>query len=326
MAKRNNKIILVTGGAGFIGSHLIERLVKNKTNKIISLDNYFTGSKDNHISGAEYREGHTKNIERHVLEIPDIIYHLGEYSRVATSLQEPALVWDLNAEGTFGVLEFWRKRGGKLVYAGSSTKFADPRVDGIEGRNLSPYTWVKAINAELVRNYAKWYGLSYATVYFSNVYGPRELADKYGTVIEIFKQQYLRGEPLEVRSPGTQRRNYTHVDDTVNGLFLVGERGEGDGYSISSKKSYSIFEVTKLFGRKIKMLPARVTSRPSAMLDTKKIRELGWEETWTLEKYIKKFILDREGDASRIAGHIVRAKSSLFRQRGGYGGQTKYRV
>ena len=191
--------ILVTGGAGFIGSHLCERLA-GEGNRIISLDSYFTGSRDNHIAGVEYREGHTKNIEQYVPETPDIIYHLGEYSRVEISLTEPALVWDLNSLGTFGVLEFWRKRKCKLVYAGSSTKFGD----GGLGRVQTPYAWTKASNTELVQNYGRWYSLPYAITYFYNVYGPRERpANEYGTLIETFRRQRLAGQALTVVSPGT---------------------------------------------------------------------------------------------------------------------------
>ncbi len=287
--KFKNKTILVTGGAGFIGSHLCRKLLE-KGEKVISLDNYFTGSKNNHIAGVDYRRGHTKNIERYIIETPDIVYHLGEYSRVAKSIEEPAVIWDLNIIGTLAVLEFCRQRGCKLVYAGSSTKFAETRPDGIEGRNLSPYTWAKAVNTDLVSNYSKWYSFSYATVYFSNVYGPRELAGEYGTVVEIFKQQYLRGEPLTARAPGTQKRNYTHVDDTVEGLIIVGEKGKGEGYIISSKKSYSTMEVAKLFNCKIKILPARKTSRPSARHNITKMKELGWKETKSLVEYIQQFI------------------------------------
>ncbi len=279
--------ILVTGGAGFIGSHLIERLLRDPNNKVTSLDNYFTGRKENHIPGAEYREGHTKDVERHVPETPYIIYHLGEYSRVAKSIEEPAVAWDLNMAGTFGVLEFWRKRNCKLVYAGSSTKFSEPRAEGVEGRDLSPYTWGKAAASDLVCNYGRWYNLPYAIAYFYNVYGPRERADEYGTVVEIFRQSYLSGKPLEVRSPGTQTRIYTHIDDTVAGLILVGERGQGDGYGIGSSESYSVLEVAKLFGSEIVMLPARLTSRPSAAVDTAKVRALGWKPAHTLKEYIQ---------------------------------------
>src|SRR3990167_6517495 len=156
----NKKLIVVTGGAGFIGSHLCERLAKDG-HKVISLYNHFPGSRDNRVAGVDYRDGHTKDIEKHVPETPDLIYHLGEYSRVEISLSEPALVWDLNKDGTFGVLEFWRKRGCKMVYAGSSTKFGD----GGLGRDQSPYAWTKATNTELVQNYGTWYNRTYAVSY-----------------------------------------------------------------------------------------------------------------------------------------------------------------
>lgn len=288
------KLVLVTGGAGFIGSHLCARLVADG-HKVISLDNYFTGSRENHVPGVEYREGHTKDIEKHVPETPDFIYHLGEYSRVAKSIEEPALVWNLNMEGTFGVLEFWRARGGKLVYAGSSTKMATPRPEGTAGRDLSPYTWSKASNTELVHNYGHWYHLPYSIAYFYNVYGPRERAGDYGTVIEIFRQKFLAGEPLEVRLPGTQERIYTHVADTVEGLVLVGEKGACDEYSIAALESYPILKVAELFGGEIIMLPARPTSRPSAAVDTDtgKIRALGWQQAFKLEDYIREITAGR---------------------------------
>lgn len=288
MDKTKQKTILVTGGAGFIGSNLIEELVKNPNNKVISLDNYFTGKKENHIVGAEYREGHTKDIEKYIPEQVDLIYHLGEYSRVAKSIEEPNLVWDMNTTGTCAVLEFWKKQKCKLVYAGSSTKFAEIRPDGVSGIDLSPYTWAKAANSDLVLNYSRWYELSYAIVYFHNVFGPRELFGTYGTVVEIFRQKYLNGEKLPVRLPGTQKRNYTHVSDTVAGLMLVGEKGEGDGNGIGSSKSYSTMEVAELFGGEMEMLPARKTSRPgTTIVDTSKIKELGWQEKESLEKYIQ---------------------------------------
>lgn len=280
--------ILVTGGAGFIGSHLCERLAKSG-HRIISLDNYFTGSRDNHVAGVEYREGHTKNIEKHISEIPDIIYHLGEYSRVEISLSEPALVWDLNAAGTFGVLEFWRQRQQKnpgkckLVYAGSSTKFGD----GGLGRVQTPYAWTKASNTELVQNYGRWYSLPYAITYFYNVYGPRERpASEYGTLIETFRRQKLAGQPLTVVSPGAQKRNFTHVNDIIDGLVLVGEKGEGDEFGLGSPEPYSVLEVARLFGGEIVMLPERQGNRMDSTLDTTKARALGWTPHNGLKEYI----------------------------------------
>jgi UDP-glucose 4-epimerase len=280
-----HKTIVVTGGAGFIGSHLCEALVA-QGHRVISLDNYFTGSKDNHVPGVEYREGHTKDIAQHISEKPDLVYHLGEYSRVAQSIEEPDLVWDLNLVGTYAVLEFCRAHGIKLVYAGSSTKFADARADGTLGRDLSPYTWAKAINTELVRNYGHWYQLPYAISYFYNVYGPRELAGKYGTVVEIFRQNVLKGEPLKVNAPGTQRRIYTHVLDTVEALLLIGEKGEGDEYGIASADEVSTIELAKMFGGSIEMMPERKTSRPGANVDTTKIKALGWQQKRFLKDYI----------------------------------------
>jgi len=276
------KLILVTGGAGFVGSHLIERLLK-LGHQVISLDNYFTGSEENHIEGAEYRKGHTKDIEQLVPETPDIIYHLGEYSRVEISIEEPHVVWDLNKIGTMSVLEFWRKKGGKLIYAGSSTKFGD----GGLGRSQSPYAWSKASNTELVKNYGDWYSLPYAITYFYNVYGPRERSGKYGTLIQIFADKIKKGEPLTVVSPGTQKRNFTHVHDIVQGLTLVGFNGEGDDFGIGYEKAFTVLEVAQLFGGTIEMLPPRAGNRMESAIDTSKIRSLGWEPKHTLEEHVK---------------------------------------
>ena len=281
------KTALVTGGAGFVGSHLCERLVHDGY-QVISLDNYFAGSKENHVEGVEYREGHTKDIEGLIPEIPDIIYHLGEYSRVAKSLEEPELVFDLNMKGTFAVLEFWRKRKSKLVYAGSSTKGVGDRGDGVVGRDLAPYTWMKAANTELVVNYGRWYELSYAIVYFYNVYGPRERTiHEYGTVIETWRQAMTKGAPLYVRAPGTQERAFTHVTDTVDGIVLVGENGEGDNFGIGTDEVFTLLQVAEMFGGKIEMLPATKTTRQSAEVDSTKTRALGWVPKYHVFEYIK---------------------------------------
>jgi UDP-glucose 4-epimerase len=281
------KLAIVTGGAGFVGSHLCERLVADGY-RVISLDNYFAGSESNHVKGVEYRRGHTKDIATHISETPDIIYHLGEYSRVAASLNEPDVVFDLNIMGTFGVLEFWREKKCKLVYAGSSTKGVGAREDGVVGRDLAPYTWMKAANTELVSNYARWYTLPYAIAYFYNVYGPRErTAEEYGTVIETWRRRRLEGKPLQVREPGTQVRAFTHVLDTVEGLVLVGLRGEGDDFGIGTEETFSLLEVAEMFGGEIEMLPATKTTRASAEVGSEKTRALGWVPKWHLEEYIK---------------------------------------
>lgn len=280
-------LILVTGGAGFVGSHVCERLVRDG-NRVISLDNYSTGSEGNHVEGVEYRRGHTKDIETLIPEVPDYIFHLGEYARVARSLEEPDRVFDLNMMGTFGVLEFWRKKGGKFVYAGSSTKHSEVRVDSVLGRDLSPYAWSKAANSDLVRNYGRWYNLPFAITYFYNVYGPRERTyDEYGTVIETFRQCYLKRTVCNVRSPGTQTRAFTHVADTVEALILVAEKGSGDEYGISAKETYSLLDVAHLFGLEVRILPATASTRSSTETDTSKLTHLGWEQKHTLRAYIE---------------------------------------
>jgi UDP-glucose 4-epimerase len=276
------QIMLVTGGAGFIGSRLCERLVADG-NRVIVLDNFSTSQGAAHkVPGVEYRTGHTKDVEALVPESVDRIYHLGEYARPEKSFEDVAMVWDLNVVGTFGVLEYWRKRGCKLVYAGSSTKFAD----GGLGRDQSPYAWTKAANTELVRNYGTWFSLPYAITYFYNVYGPGERAGSYGTLIEIFRQKYLKKEPLAIVSPGTQRRNFTHVDDIVDGLVCVGEKGEGDDFGLGNEQDFSILEIAHMFGTPTVMLPERQGNRMTSVIDTSKARAIGWSAQKNIADYI----------------------------------------
>lgn len=288
MSGERKKTILVTGGAGFIGSNLIEQLVKDPANKVISLDNYFTGKKENHISGAEYIEGHTKDIATLIKISPDIVYHLGEYSRVEQSFEDILTVWESNKDGTFAVLEFCRKHNSKIVYAGSSTKFGD----GGMGRDQSPYAWTKASNTELVRNYGEWFGLPYAITYFYNVYGPREISEgKYATLIALFKERAKNKEPLTVVSPGAQVRNFTHIDDIVQGLILVGLKGAGDDYGLGSEEGYSILEIAEMFGGEITMLPPRKGNRMNATVDFSRVKnELGWHAEKSITQYINEFL------------------------------------
>lgn len=280
------KNFLVTGGAGFIGSHLCERLSKDKNNKVYSLDNYFTGSEKNHVENVTYIKGDTKDIEKLIDFVPEIIFHLGEYSRVEQSFEDIEKVWKYNKDGTFAVLEFCRKNNVKLIYAGSSTKFGD----GGLGREQSPYAWTKASNTELVRNYGNWFDLNYAITYFYNVYGPREIEEgKYATLIALFKNKTLDRKPLTVVSPGTQRRSFTHVDDIIDALVLVGDKGNGDDFGIGSDTSYSILEVAKMFGGKIEMLPERKGNRMDSEVISQKTKDLGWQAKINLEDYVNSF-------------------------------------
>lgn len=277
------KLILVTGGAGFVGSSLIRRLADG--NRIISLDNNFAGSAEA-LPGVDYRHGHTKDIEQLVPETPDLIYHLGEYSRVEQSVLEPDIVHDLNVVGTSAVIEYWRKRKVKIVYAGSSTKFGD----GGAARHTSPYAETKAANTERIKKKGDEEKLPYAITYFYNVYGPGERAGVYGTVIENFKQMYLRGTPLMVISPGTQERNFTHIDDIVDGLILIGEKGAGDEYGLGNAKAHRVIDIARLFGSEIVMAPERTGNRMQSALDASKSEALGWRAKRSVEDYIADFL------------------------------------
>lgn len=280
------RTILVTGGAGHVGSHVIEELVVDERNRVISLDNYFNGSVENHIPGAEYREGHTKHIDKLVPETPDIVYHLGEYARIAPSFEDVELVYDMNIAGTFAVAEFCRSRKvKKLVYAASSTKFA---IEG-DGRHQNPYSFTKAANVDLINDYGRWYKLPYAICYFYNAFGPRERGDgKYATVIAKFEQQYLKGEPLTVVRPGTQKRAFTHVKDLARGIIMAGKRGKGDRYALGQTKTYSIIEIARAFGGPIKYVPG-YPGRDKARNPIKARRELGWKPTIDVMEYIDNF-------------------------------------
>lgn len=276
--------VIVTGGAGLIGPSLIELLLEKY--RVVSLDNYFIGKKENHIEGAEYIEGHTKDIEQLLSTVdPKIIFHLGEYSRVEQSFDDLELVWDSNVRGSFHVFEFWRKKKCKLVYAGSSTKFSD----GGLGRHQSPYAWMKASNTELVQNFGSWYKLPYAITYFYNNYGPRELSKgPYASVMGRFKEQFWAGEPISVVAPGTQKRNFTYAGDTARALFMVGENGQGDEYGIGSPESYTVMEVAKMFSDNIHMLPERQGNRMDSLVDTTRIEhEFNWKPEMTVKQYIE---------------------------------------
>jgi UDP-glucose 4-epimerase len=284
----NDRTIVVTGGAGHVGSHIIELLVADRHNRVISLDNYSNGRRENHIAGAEYRDGHTKDIDRLVPETPDIVYHLGEYARIATSFEDVATVYDYNVVGTFAVVEFCRRRAiQKLVYAASSTKFA---IEG-DGRHQNPYSFTKATNVDLVNDYCgRWFKLDYAICYFYNAFGPREIgAGKYATVIAKFEADFAAGRPLEVHAPGTQRRAFTFVRDLARGIILVGEKGHGDGYALRADATYSVLDIARAFGGEINVVDGYSGRQDVADDPTRARDELGWRPTVDVMDYIREF-------------------------------------
>lgn len=284
--------ILITGGAGFIGSNLISKLLKTYNDvEIISLDNYFTGTIKNHI--FDYRVKYVVGNTWEIMDIkqlrkfsPVVIYHFGEYSRIHKSFDEPNRVFLFNMYGTQQVLDYAVKNKSKLIYSGSSAIFGDKE-------NLSPYSFSKSKNVELIKNYDRWYGLNYAICYFYNVYGKNQIEDgDYATVIGIFEKQYKDGIPLTVVLPGSQSRIFTHIDDIVDGLILVGEKGKGDGYTLSADKSYSIMNVVKLFGCEYIFVEERKGERYESHNPFNKAHnELCWKAEKTLEEYIEEIKL-----------------------------------
>jgi UDP-glucose 4-epimerase len=274
------KKIAIVGSMGFVGHHLTKRLKKDG-HEVIGIDNLFTGKKSNAIKGVDYYIRESADIERLGIDTdfkPDIVYHLGEYSRVMTSFADIEKVIDYNVKGTIAVIEYCRKNNIKLIYAGSSTRFGDAE---------SPYSFFKKQNAEIIKKYGKWFGLSYAIAYFYNVYGPKQLSNgKYATVIGIFEENVKNNRPHKINRPGTQKRIFTHVDDVVDGLVLIGEKGQGE-YCLGSTEEYSILEVAKMFGGKIEMCDSKKGDRTYSSIDLRRINKLGWKANSSLKKYIK---------------------------------------
>ncbi|MEV6349978.1 NAD-dependent epimerase/dehydratase family protein [Actinoplanes sp. NPDC051851] len=289
-----SQTLLVTGGAGFVGSALIESLLTEFPDAaIVSLDNYFTGTLENHVNDPRvtYVEGSTVEIAKiwadRGLPSPSIVFHLGEYSRIVQSFEDHDLTWDYNLLGTKEVVKFSAAAGAKLIYAGSSSKFGN---DG-EDENLNPYAWTKAKNIEYIKNYSNWFGLDYAITYFYNVYGPGQITNgKYATVIGIFQRQYLKGEPLTVVSPGTQTRDFTHIDDIVRGIVLVARGGAGDGYLLGTGREWPLAEVAGLFGTEHVLVPALPGERVRGQADLTKAAGLGWTPENRLDRYIADFV------------------------------------
>ena len=283
----SQRTIVVTGGAGHVGSHVIEVLLEDAANRVISVDNYFNGRRENHIAGAEYREGHTKDIARLVPETPNLVFHLGEYGRIAPSFDDVATVYDFNIVGTFAVAEFCRTRDvSKLVYAASSTKFA---IEG-DGRHQNPYSFTKATNVDLLNDYGRWYDLRYAICYFYNAFGPREVGEgKYATLIAKFEKAFATGQPLEVVAPGTQRRAFTFVKDLARGIVLVGEKGQGDGYALRADAAYSVLDIARAFGGEIRLVDGYPGRQDVADDPTRARDELGWRPTLDVMDYIRDF-------------------------------------
>jgi len=267
MLKKNT--ILVTGGAGFVGTNLIKLLLDKTNYKILSLDNYSSGSKLNHIKSSrlKYVKGKTANINSLIKNPSRIhsVFHFGEFARIYQSFLKMNECIESNSVGSNSVFNFCLKNKIKLIYSATSASLGNKGHD----KNLSPYAFTKAKNLELLENLKKWFKFKYEVIYFYNVYGPHQISKGHmSTVIGIFEDHYKRRKPLPVVKPGTQTRRFTHIDDTVLVCYLAWKKNLCRHYSIASSKSYSLLEVAKMFKSKIKFLPKRAGERyASALID-----------------------------------------------------------
>ena len=261
-------ILVVTGGAGFVGSNLIEFFILKTKFNIISLDNYSSGSKKNHISNKriKYINGDTKDIFR-ILKIYKnkihSIFHFGEFARIYQSFKKFNDCFDSNTLGTKAVFKFCLDNKIKLIYSATSASLGNSGKD----RNLSPYAFTKSKNLELLENLKKWFNFKYEVVYFYNVYGPRQISTgSMATVIGIFEDCYINNKPLTVVRPGTQTRRFTHIDDTVKTCYEAWKKNKCLHYSISNMQVHSILQVAKMFDLKIRYLPKRLGERYASAL------------------------------------------------------------
>ena len=260
-------LIVITGGAGFVGSNLINYFLANTNYKIISLDNYSSGYVKNHIDNkrVKYIKGDTININKLIKDKKKInsLFHFGEFARIYQSFNNMNECIKSNSIGTNSVFNFCLKYKIKLIYSATSASLGNKGND----KNLSPYAFTKSKNLELLENLKKWFNFKYEVIYFYNVYGPNQISKgKMSTVIGIFEEAYKKNKPLPVVKPGSQTRRFTHIDDTIKVCFEAWKKNLCRHYSISNKKTYTILEVAKMFNSKIKFLKKRPGERYASAL------------------------------------------------------------
>ena len=294
MINKKKNIIIVTGGAGFVGSNLISLLIKKTSFTIISIDNYSTGKKKNHIKNRRinYLRSDTKNIAKILKSYSNNIhslFHFGEFSRIYQSFLNMEACIDSNTIGTNAVFNFCLLNKIKLIYSATSASLGNNGKD----KNLSPYAFTKAKNLEMLENLKEWFKFKFEIIYFYNVYGPKQIkTGKMATVIGIFEEQYKKKLPLTVVRPGSQSRRFTHIDDTVSACYYAWKKNKNCHYSISNKQSFTILQVAKMFGLKIKFLQSRSGERYASALismnlSRKVIKLFGHKK---LKDYIKNII------------------------------------
>ena len=289
----SKKNIIITGGAGFVGTNLIELLLKRTKYNIISIDNYSSGRKINHIktSRVKYLKGETANISKLLKNCKNIktLFHFGEFARIYQSFSHMNECINSNSVGSSAVFNFCLKNKIKLIYSATSASLGNKGDD----KNLSPYAFTKAKNLELLENLKKCFRFKYEVIYFYNVYGPHQISrGKMSTIIGIFEDHYKRGKLLPVVRPGTQSRRFTHIFDTIEVCYLAWKKNLCRHYSIANKKSYSINEVAKMFKSKIKYLTKRPGERYASALTNKNLSNKIYKNFGkiNLKDYIKDFI------------------------------------
>ena len=287
------KYIVVTGGAGFVGHNLIKKILVKTKYFIISLDNYSSGLKKNHIKSkrVKYVNCNTKNIDKVIKNPRNIIslFHFGEFSRIYQSFNKMEECLESNAVGTQAVFNFCLSNKIKLIYSATSASLGNKGKD----KNLSPYAFTKAKNLELLENLKKWFNFKFEIIYFYNVYGPKQICEgEMATVIGIFENQYLKGKPLSVVRPGNQTRRFTHINDTIEICIKAWKENNCKHYSISNKESYSIIQVARLFKAKIKFLPRRKGERFASALTNMNLSNKvhKYYGKISLKNYINEFI------------------------------------